>query len=114
MALLAWVLAAPAGAQIRVVDDVGAALTLAAPARRIVTLAPNAAELVYAAGAGDRVVGVVRGTDYPAAARELPVIGDATALDLERIVMLAPDLIVTWPWTTPAEVAWLRGRGIAV
>jgi iron complex transport system substrate-binding protein len=36
------------------------------------------------------------------------------ALDLEKIVMLAPDLIVTWPWTTPAQVAWLRARGVAV
>ena len=113
---LAWAAlhAALAGAQIRVTDDSGEAVVLAAPARRIVTLAPHAAELVFAAGAGARIVGVVKGTDYPAAARRLPVIGDVAALDLERIVALAPDLVVTWPWTTPAQVAWLRGRGIAV
>ena len=113
---IAWAAlhAALACAEIRVADDSGVAVVLATPARRIVTLAPHAAELVFAAGAGERVVGVVKGTDYPAAARRLPVIGDVTALDLERIVMLAPDLVVTWPWTTPAQVAWLRGRGIAV
>jgi iron complex transport system substrate-binding protein len=110
---LAWI-AAPAVAEIRVVDDSGASVTLAAPARRIVTLAPHATELAYAAGAGSAIVGVVKGSDFPPAARLLPVIGDATALDLERIVMLAPDLIVTWPWTTPAQVGWLRARGIAV
>ena len=112
--LVPMLIAAPAAAEIRVVDDTGATVVLATPARRIVTLAPHAAELVFAAGAGERVVAVVKGTDYPEAARTLPIIGDVAALDLERIVMLAPDLIVTWPWTTPAQVAWLRARGIAV
>jgi iron complex transport system substrate-binding protein len=106
-------LAAPARAS-SVVDDTGAAVVLQAPARRIVTLAPHAAELVDAAGAGARLVGVIKGTDHPEGARHLPIVGDATALDLERIVMLAPDLIVTWPWTTPAQVGWLRARGVAV
>lgn len=111
---LAAVVAAPAVAQIRVVDDTGVSVVLAAPARRIVTLAPHATELVYAAGAGASIVGVIKGSDYPPAARSLPVIGDVAALDVERIVMLAPDLVVTWPWTAPAQVAWLRGRGVAV
>ena len=99
---------------VRVVDDHGASVTLPQPARRIVSLAPHATELLFAAGAGARVVGVIKGSDAPPAARSLPVIGDVTALDLERIVALAPDLIVTWPYTTPAQVALLRERGIAV
>ncbi len=104
----------PAQAELRVVDDTGAPVVLAKPARRIVTLAPHATELVFAAGAGDRVVGVIKGSDWPPAAAKLPVIGDVAALDLERIVALAPDLIVTWPWTTPAQVAWLKGHGVTV
>ena len=112
--LCALLVAMPARAAVRVVDDTGATVALAAPAARIITLAPHAAELVYAAGAGARVVGVMKGSDYPPAAARLPVIGDVAALDLEKIVMLAPDLIVTWPWTTPAQVAWLRARGVAV
>jgi len=112
--LSALLVAMPAHAAVRVVDDTGASVALAAPATRIITLAPHAAELVYAAGAGARVVGVMKGSDYPPAVAELPVIGDVAALDLEKIVMLAPDLIVTWPWTTPAQVAWLRARGVAV
>ena len=108
------VITSPAHAGIHVVDDTGATVTLAAPARRIITLAPHATELVYAAGAGAQIVGVIKGSDYPPAVQRLPVIGDVVALDLERIVMLAPDLIVTWPWTTPTQVAWLRARSVAV
>ena len=106
--------AATAQASVAVVDDAGATVRLKRPAQRIVTLAPNAAELAFAAGAGDRVVGVIKGTDYPPATRTLPVVGDVNALDLERIVALAPDLVVTWPWSTPGQVAWLRARGVAV
>jgi iron complex transport system substrate-binding protein len=112
--MLAMLAAAPALAAAEVVDDAGMRVVLAAPAARIVTLAPHAAELVAAAGAGERVVGVIKGTDYPPRMRTLPVVGDVAALDLERIAMLEPDLIVTWPWTTPAQVAWLRSRGVAV
>lgn len=104
----------PARADVRVVDDAGTTIILAKPAQRIVTLAPHATELVFAAGAGDRIVGVVKGSDWPPAATKLPVIGDVAGLDLERIVALAPDLIVTWPWTTPAQVAWLKGHGFPV
>jgi len=113
--LLALVsLVGTASAQISVTDDTGATVSLRQPARRIVTLAPHAAELVYAAGAGAAIVGVIRGSDYPEAIRTLPVVGDANAIDLERIAMLDPDLVVTWPWTRPAQVGGLRERGIAV
>jgi iron complex transport system substrate-binding protein len=105
---------APARAAITVVDDSGASVTLNSPAQRIVTLAPHATELVYAAGAGGAIVGVIKGSDFPPDARTRPVVGDATGLDLEQIAVLAPDLIVTWPWTTPAQVQRLRARGIAV
>ena len=111
---LAALVATLAHAEISVVDDTGATVSLRTPARRIVTLAPHAAELVFAAGAGAAIVGVIKGTDYPMAAASLPIVGDAVALDLERITVLQPELIVTWPWTMPAQVNWLRDRGIAV
>jgi iron complex transport system substrate-binding protein len=114
VAMAAFVLATSAHAAVHVVDDRGVDVVLAAAATRIITLSPNAAEIVAAAGAGDRIVGVIKNTDRPAVARSRPVIGDVNGLDLERIVALAPDLIVTWPWTTPAQVALLRRRGIAV
>jgi len=109
----AWALAMSAHAA-RVVDDTGAAVELASPARRIVTLAPHAAELVASAGAASKLVAVGERTDLPREARSLPIVGDANAIDVEAIVALAPDLVVTWPWTAPAQVARLRDRGIAV
>jgi iron complex transport system substrate-binding protein len=112
---LAGVLALAASAHAaRVVDDTGATVELASPARRIVTLAPHAAELVASAGAASKLVAVGERTDLPREARALPVVGDANAIDVEAILALAPDLVVTWPWTAPAQVARLRDRGIAV
>jgi iron complex transport system substrate-binding protein len=114
LAAAALALASVAAHAVRVVDDSGAIVELASPARRIVTLAPHAAELVAAAGAASRLVAVGARTDLPPEARSLPVVADANAIDLERIVALAPDLVVTWPWTAPAQVARLRERGIPV
>ena len=115
VAVVALAVALPVGAAaIRVTDDTGAVVQLSAPARRIVSLAPHATELLFAAGAGERVVGVVAGSNFPPEAARLPVIGDVFALDLERIVALKPDLIVTWPYTTTPQVGMLRDRGIAV
>jgi len=72
---------------IQVQDDRGRTVTLDAPARRAVTLAPHATELIYAAGAGGYIVGTVLGSDYPAAARALPV---------ERVAAARPDLLIAW------------------
>jgi iron complex transport system substrate-binding protein len=83
-------------AEVRLTDDSGRSVALAEPARRIVSLAPHITELLFAAGAGERVVGTVAYTDYPAAAQRIPRIGDSAQLDLERIVALKPDLIVVW------------------
>lgn len=86
----------PAGAPIQVPDDKGRTVALAAPARRAVTLAPHATELVYAAGAGDRLIATIRGSDFPPAARQLPVIGDGTQPDAERVAAVRPDLLIAW------------------
>ncbi len=97
-----------------VVDDAGNRLPVAPPARRIVSLAPHATELLFAAGAGAAIVGVVAHSDWPPEARRLPQVGDAGALDLERIAALAPDLVVAWPYTAPAYLAALRAREVRV
>ncbi|MBN2646703.1 MAG: cobalamin-binding protein [Thiotrichales bacterium] len=65
-------------------------------APRIIALAPHLTELVYSAGAGDYLVGVVNYSDYPPAAKQLPVIGSYTAINLEAILQLKPTLILTW------------------
>jgi iron complex transport system substrate-binding protein len=77
----------------------------ASPSRpRIVSLAPHLTELVYAAGAGDLLVGVVEYSDYPEAARSLPRIGDAWRVDMERLLALRPDVVLTWPSGTPDHI----------
>lgn len=95
-ALVTALLTCPAHAAVSVIDDAGNTVTLAQPARRIVSLAPHVTELLYAAGGGDRIVGTVSYSDYPPQARDLPRVGDNKALDLERIAALKPDLIVVW------------------
>jgi iron complex transport system substrate-binding protein len=89
-------------AKLRVTDDVGNTVTLDHPAKRIVSLAPHVTELLFAAGAGDRVVGVVSYSDFPEAAKKLPQVGAYNAFDLETIVALKPDLVVAWKSTNPA------------
>ncbi len=89
-------LAAAHAADIAVTDDRGKSVMLSAPAQRIIALAPFVTELAYAAGAGDKLVGVARFSDYPQAAKNIPQIGDASRIDLERVLSLQPDLIVGW------------------
>ena len=81
---------------VSVADDSGQVLKLPAPAQRAIALSPHLAELVFAAGAGDRLVGVMRFADHPPAAARLPVVGDAFALNLEVIASLKPDLLLLW------------------
>lgn len=95
------------------VDDLGNPVDLQGPARRIVSLAPHITELLYAAGAGERLVAAVEHSDYPPQARQLPRIGDAARIDLERLALLEPDLVVAWGSGTPArELAGVRRLGV--
>jgi iron complex transport system substrate-binding protein len=86
------------------------------PAReRIVSVAPNLTEMLFAAGAADQVVAVSAYSDYPEAAKRMPQVGDAFRLDYERIVALAPTVAVVWETGTPAGVAErLQDLGIRV
>jgi iron complex transport system substrate-binding protein len=90
-------LAPSASAQtITVRDDTGATLRITTPARRIVSLAPGATEMLFAAGAGDRVLATVTGADAPEAAKKIERIGDANALVFDRLIALKPDAVVVW------------------
>ncbi|MDP1735215.1 MAG: cobalamin-binding protein [Sulfuritalea sp.] len=105
----------PAHGEIVVIDASGASIKLAAPARRIVSLAPNITELLFAAGAGDRVVGNVDFGNYPPAAKALPKVGAYSSLDLEAIVGLKPDLVMGWETgNAPASISRLRAMGLTV
>jgi iron complex transport system substrate-binding protein len=97
-ALLALLAGFPAlgNAAITVTDDAGRQLTLARTPQKIVSLAPGATEMLFAAGAGDRVIATVEFSDEPAQARKVPRIGDANSIDMERLVSLRPDVVVVW------------------
>jgi iron complex transport system substrate-binding protein len=91
------------------------ALAATPPARRILSLAPNLTEIAYAAGAGSSLVGTVEFSDYPAAAKALPRVGDAWRVDMERVLALRPDVVLAWPTGTPATtIGRLRQLGLEV
>ena len=69
--------------QVEAEDATGQSIQLPRPARRILSLAPHTTELLFAAGAGDQVIGRVRYSDYPPKALAIPIVGDALHLDME-------------------------------
>ncbi len=85
-----------AQAAISVKDDSGNTVTVQKPALRVISLAPHITELLFAAGGGSRVVGVVSYSDFPEEARKIQQVGSNRELDLERIIALKPDLVVIW------------------
>ncbi|HKA39661.1 MAG TPA: cobalamin-binding protein, partial [Burkholderiales bacterium] len=109
-------LAFSAAAQpVTVKDDRGALVTVNRPVQRVVALAPHLTELAYAAGAGEKLVGVARHSDYPAAATRLPQVGDAVRVDAEAILALKPDLVLAWrSGNPPAALRRLEQIGLPV
>lgn len=79
-----------------VVDDYGEAIIASPPARRIVSLNPTTTEILFALGAGDRVIGRSRWDQWPEAARAVPEVGDAIRPSVERILAAHPDLVVLY------------------
>lgn len=100
-ALVAVVFFPLAHAGITLVDDAGEQHVFSQPVQRIVTLAPHLAEQVFEVGAGERLVGTVQWSNKPAAARDVPRIGDSFRVDAERIVALQPDIVLAWGGGTP-------------
>lgn len=109
-------LAAPFSvAALDVVDDLGNALQLTQPAQRIVSLAPHITELLFAAGAGEQIVGVVSYSDYPDAARSIAMVGSYRSVSEESLIALQPDLIIAWhSGNGPDIIARLRALGFKV
>jgi iron complex transport system substrate-binding protein len=84
----------PLPTKIEVTDDAGRRVSIPASVRRIVSLAPNLTEIVYALGAQDLLAGVTEFCDFPAEAKQKPRIGGAVNPSLEHIVALKPDLVL--------------------
>ena len=97
------------------VDDSARRHAFEKPPQRVVTLAPSLTELLYAAGAGERLVATVLGSDHPAAARAVPTVGDYQRVDVERLLLLKPDVVLVWTsGNSQRELAQLQSVGIAV
>lgn len=91
-------------AEVRVVDDLGRTVELAAPAQRIVSLAPHNAENLFTAGAGDLLVGTVDHSDYPEQALKIPRIGNYKQVNFEAVLGLKPDLVLAWDSGNPDAI----------
>jgi iron complex transport system substrate-binding protein len=113
VALLA--LAGGAHAAITVKDDAGHSVTLARPAQRVIAMAPHITELLFAAGGGERVVGAMNHSDYPEAAKRIPLVGSDAQIDLERVLALRPDLLVVWQTgNTERQLSQLKSLNIPI
>jgi iron complex transport system substrate-binding protein len=97
-------------------DDEGTAVTLPARPVHIVSLTPATTEILFAVGAGDRVVGATDADDYPAAAKAIARVVTQGAIDVEKIVGLQPDLVLAGGngFNSPDAIAKLRTLGIPV
>src|SRR2546430_16017433 len=87
---------APPRGNLVVTDDAGRRVALAAPARRVVSLLPSFTELLFAIGAGDRLVGRTTWCDYPPAAVRVPSVGDGMPPNVEAVAARHPDLVVLY------------------
>ncbi|WP_432723119.1 cobalamin-binding protein [Jeongeupia wiesaeckerbachi] len=112
--LFGLVLVTSAQAAVEVRDDNGERVRLSQPAKRVVTLAPSATELV-AELAPTLLVGVDSASDYPDVVRTLPRVGRYDGANVEAVLALRPDLVVAWSGDAMARsLAQLRAQGIAV
>jgi iron complex transport system substrate-binding protein len=118
---LAWVSActpkgaANPGATREITDDAGRRVGIPAKVDRVVSLAPNLTEIVFAVGAGNRLVGRTSYCDYPPEAKAIPEVGDTLHPSLERIIAVKPQVVLV---STASQLEvftqQLNGQNIAV
>lgn len=102
--LLGFLISLQACADAYLTDAAGQKLRLKTQANRIISLAPFVTELLYAIGAGEKIVGTVEYSDYPPKARNIPRIGRYNAIDEEQVIVMAPDLVIAWKTGTPSAI----------
>lgn len=109
------IFAVSALAAVVVTDDEGNTISLPNPVKRVISLSPHTTEMMYAIGAGKTLVGVASHSDYPEGAHSLPIVGDFRQIDLERVLVLKPDLLIVWSGgSSPKQLEKLKQTGIAV
>ena len=114
--MVLWVsFSSSAVAELRVVDDNGDEIRLSAPAKRIISLAPNITEVLFHVGAGENIVGADEYSNYPEAAKKIPRVNNYAAANYELILSLKPDLIIAWQSGNGEKIIQpLRKLGIPV
>ncbi|MFK5984207.1 MAG: cobalamin-binding protein [Pseudomonadota bacterium] len=102
-------------AQIKVLDDNQQSVVLTHKAQRIISLSPSITEMLFAAGAGKQVIGVVSYSNFPPQAKKITSVGSYNSLDIEKIISLNPDLIIAWKSGNPIkQVNKLKALGYPV
>ncbi len=100
---------------IKLTDGLSRTIELAAPAQRILSLAPSNTEILFALGAGPQMIGRDELSDYPAAAKSVTSIGSVfDKLNTEAIVALKPDLVLAAEINTPEQVKALEDLKLTV
>lgn len=108
--------AAQSAYPLTLVDDEGTEVTIEAHPERIISLSPSNTEVVYAIGAGDRLVGRANFDDYPPEVVDVTPVVEYTGVDLEQVVALEPDVVLAQGafFNAPDDIAALRDLGIPV
>ena len=113
LAAQAWAAAQPRAPLRTVADDLDRSVEVGGAPLRIVSLAPGATEMLFAAGAGAQLIATVQYSSEPPAARTVARIGDVAAIDMERLVALRPNVVIAWPaGGNPAQRAKIAALGI--
>jgi iron complex transport system substrate-binding protein len=98
-----------------VTDDLKRQITVPVNVKRVISTAPSVTEMIFAAGAGDRLVGVTTFCDYPEQAKSIAKIGDTMTPNMETIIALKPDIVfVSTASQIEAFMKTLDQNGIAV
>ena len=85
------------------------------PAKRIIALSPHSVELLFLLGAGERIIATTSFADYPEAAKSIPVIGGYNGIQIEKVLVLKPDLIIAWEGGNKADdIAQLERLGFPI
>ncbi len=108
--------ASPTSAAITLTGDDGQSITLAGPPQKVVSLTPATSELMFALGAGDRLVGRTDYDDYPPEVADVPAVATFEGVEIEKVVDAAPDLVIAGGngFTHQADIDQLRSLNIPV
>ena len=113
-AFLLLLFAAGGVSAVTITDDLGVTVTIENPPERIVSLSPANSEILFALGLDEKIVGVTEYCTYPEAALSKEKIGGFSTVNIEKVSVLNPDLIVAADGNSEETVSHLRELGFTV